>query len=169
MSTAVPLSVAFAAEETTTLSADAQAALDAQILSVEALVVEYQNDPAGLEAAVESLVTGATDPEVAANAVLAVFSNPQNPEIRTLLQNNAELKAAAGRGLGAAIATLGLTDPDLAARILAAVQASGDATLIAAVETGSDTKTASIKAAADKKKADTEKKDSTPENTASDN
>tara|TARA_R110002074_G_scaffold374313_1_gene550628 strand:+ start:322 stop:891 length:570 start_codon:yes stop_codon:yes gene_type:complete len=144
LSIAAPVSSAFAAETGSTLSASQQAALDAQVLAVEALVVTYQNDPDGLQAAIEALVTDASDPEVAAQAVLIVFDNSQNTEILAILASNPGLKAAAGKGLGAAIVALGITNPDVATRISALVSASGDQAMIAAVQTGADTKTASI-------------------------
>ena len=172
LSAAAPLSVAFAAEEATTLSADAQAALDVQISAVEALVVQYQNDPAGLQAAVEALVENAGDPAVTANAVLVVFDNSQNPEIQQILASNSELKPAAGRGLGAAIASIGLTNPDLAAQMSASVVASGDSTMVSEVQSGSDTKTASLKQEQQRRQdADNSSStdDSTPEKTLSPN
>ena len=172
LSTAVPLSAAFAAEDATALSADGQAALDAQISAVEGLVVQYQNDPAGLQAAIEALVENAGDPALTANAVLVVVDNSQNPQIQQILANNSELKAAAGRGLGAAIASIGLTNPDLAAQISASVVASGSATMVSEVQSGSDTKTASLKREQQRRQGATNGNsvgDSTPEKTLSPN
>ena len=61
-----------------------------------------------------------------------------------LLLENSELKAALGKGLGAAIALIGVTNPDLATLLAALVTAEGDDTLTAAVDSGNDSKTASI-------------------------
>ena len=98
-----------------------------------------------MQAAVEALVATANDPAVSANAVLIVFDNSQNPQIQQILASNGELKAAAGRGLGAAIASIGLTNPDLAAQMSASVAASGDSVMVSEVQSGSDTKTASLR------------------------
>lgn len=127
-----------------TMTEAQQAALDAQIAAVEALVIQYQNDPAGLQVAVENLVTGATDPEMSANAVLAVFDNSQNPTIKALLAGNAELASAGGQGLGAAIAQIGLTNPDLATQMAANVSANGSSLFAASVQAGNNARTASI-------------------------
>lgn len=102
---------------------------------VQALIAQYQSDADGLEAAIEDYVTNSEDPEVAAQAVLAVGAG---------LPDDSPLKIALGRGLGAAIAVIGLTDPNLAATLQALAAASGDEELVAAVSAGTSDKTASI-------------------------
>lgn len=143
LSAAGAFSGAYAATEATTTDAQ-QAALDAQVAAIEALVIQYQNDPAGLQAAIESLVVNAADPETSGKAVLIVFDNSQNPAIKTLLANNAALASAGGQGLGAAVAQIGLSNPDLATRMAANVSASGSSSFVASVQTGDNTRTASI-------------------------
>lgn len=138
-----PISVSHADTSSVATSTE-QAALDAQVAAVEALVMQHQNDPEGLQLAIENLVVSATDPEVAGNAILIVFDNSQNPAIKTLLANDAALAGAGGQGLGAAIATLGVTNPELATRMAANVTANGGTSFVAAVQTGDNTKTASI-------------------------
>ena len=144
LSVAGPLSVAYA-DGTGTTSADAQqTVLSTQVAAVEALVTTYQNDPEGLKAAIQSLVENAADPEASSAAVLVVFDNSQNPDIKAILANNSGLAAAGGQGLGAAIATLGITQPELATRISAYVSANGGSTFTASVQSGNDVQTASI-------------------------
>jgi len=164
-----PITVAYADNSGTVMTGADQAALDAQVAAVEALVTQYQNDPDGLQAAIENLVVGATDPETTGNAVLIVFDNSQNPAIRAILANNAGLAGAGGRGLGAAIATLGVTDPDLAARMAANVSTKGGTSFVASVQQGSDTRTASIqqKNNSDTNANGTQNSSSTPETPAS--
>ena len=148
--------------------ATAPSALDLQVTAVEALVIQYQDDAAGLQAAVEQLVINAADPELAAGAVLVVFDNSQNPAIRAILARNTSLKDAAGRGLGAAIAQIGVTNPDLATRMSAQVAADGSADMVASVETGTNERTASI-ATSNQENGDSQNdQDNTPENVSSD-
>ncbi len=74
------LSGAYADTAATTTEVQ-QTALDVQVTAVEALVIQYQNDPAGLQAAIENLVANAADPETAGNAVLnrvRQFAKPGN-------------------------------------------------------------------------------------------
>lgn len=140
LSAMAPLSAAYADTTTT----DSQAALDAQVTAVEALVVQYQNDPAGLQAAIQGLVENASDPSLAGQAVLSVFNSSTNPAIQTILANNPGLVDAGGQGLGTAIATIGVTNPDLATQMTAYVQANGGSTFVSSVQSGNDTQTASI-------------------------
>ncbi|MDO8421548.1 MAG: hypothetical protein Q7S99_05245 [Parvibaculum sp.] len=121
-----------------------QEALASEISVVEGYVLQFQDDPDGLQLAIETYVTGATDPELAASAVIAVYGHSTNPSVVQLLLENSELKAALGKGLGAAIALIGVTNPDLATLLAALVTAEGDDTLTAAVDSGNDSKTASI-------------------------
>ena len=121
-----------------------QAALNAQISAVEALVIQYQSDPAGLQAAIQNLVQNASDPSLAGNAVVSVFNNSTNSQVLAILANNPGLKDAGGQGLGAAIATIGATNPDLAAQMTAYVQANGGSNFASSVQSGSDTQTSSI-------------------------
>lgn len=164
------ISVASAAEgdPTGTQNGD-QAALDIKIAAIEALVLQYKDDPAGLQAAVETYVTTSEDPEAAGNAVLIVFDNSQNPEVRSLLAANGELRNALGQGLGAAIATIALTNPDLATKMTANVVATGKTELVASVQSGTDTKTASLSEQNNDQGTDVAAEDSTPENPASGN
>lgn len=157
---------ALAAEgDQASLSADEQAALDAQISAIEQLVIDNADDPAALEAAIEAFVVGSQDQALAAKAVILVFDNSKNEMVRTILQK-AGMKAAMGRGLGAAIATIGLTDPDLAASLQAQVASSGNDELAANVQEGSDIKTASLSQEQNEQGGD-ETPDETPENPAS--
>lgn len=144
-----------------------QAALDVKIEAVEALVLQYKDDPAGLQAAIEQYVATSEDPEAAGNAVLFVFDNSKNPEVRSLLAASGELRDALGQGLGAAIATIALTNPDLAATMTANVVAKGNTELIASVESGT-TATLSEQNGTDDGDVDNQE-DSTPENPASAN
>ncbi|MDO8288385.1 MAG: hypothetical protein Q7T44_04125 [Parvibaculum sp.] len=144
-----------------------QAAFDAKIGAIETLVLQYKDDPAGLQAAIEQYVATSEDPEAAGNAVLFVFDNSNNPEVRALLAANADLRAAMGQGLGAAIAIIALTNPDLATKMTANVVASGNAELIASVQSGTDIKTASLNEQNDTGDDDADNEDSTPENPAS--
>ncbi|WP_421866577.1 hypothetical protein [Parvibaculum sp.] len=111
----------------------------AELASVQAdistLVAQYQDDPDGLEAAIEEYVTNSEDPELAAQAIIAVAAG---------LPDDSPLKIALGRGLGAAIVVIGLTSPTVAANMQALVAASNDEALIASVSAGSSDKTASI-------------------------
>ena len=102
---------------------------------IAALVAQYQDDPDGLEAAIEDYATGSENPELAAQAIIAVAAG---------LPANSPLKVALGRGLGAAIAVIALTDPTVAANMQALVAASGDEVFVASVSAGTDDKTASI-------------------------
>lgn len=102
---------------------------------IAALVAQHQDDPDGLEAAIEDYVTGSENPELAAQAIIAVAAG---------LPANSPLKVALGRGLGAAIAVIALTDPTVAANMQALVAASGDEVFVASVSAGTDDKTASI-------------------------
>lgn len=138
-----PFSAAYA-DTAPTLTVDQQAALDAQVAAVEALVIQYQNDPVGLQSAIQSLVENASDPAVAGQAVVSVFNSSTNPAIQTILANNPGIKDAGGQGLGAAIAAIGVTNPDIAIQMTAYVQANGGSTFMSSVQSGSDTQTASI-------------------------
>lgn len=159
-------SPAFAAEgDQASLSTEDQAALAAQISAVEQLVIDNADDPAALEAAIEALVTGSQNPALSARAVIAVYDNSTNDAVKAILQK-AGMKAAMGRGLGAAIATIGLTDPDLASSLQAMVAASGNEELASAVQAGSETRTASVRNQ-QQQEEDEGLRDETPENPAS--
>lgn len=151
------------------MSAEQQAALNAQVSAVEALVIQYKDDPAGLQAAVEALVVGAADPELSSQAVLIAFNNSQNEQVRNILASNSELGVAGGNGLGAAIASIGVTNPELASKLSASVIAGGNSGFVAAVQTGSNTKTASLNKQKQQQNnsSNNTNKDSTPENPAS--
>lgn len=136
--------------------------------AVEQLVIDNAQDPDALAAAIEAFVLAAGDAETATDAVIAVLTNPQNDEVRRLLENNPGLKTAAGIGLGAAIAQIGITNPDLAATLLAKVEASGDTTLTAAVTDGYNERTASIQRQ-QQRQDDPLQQDTTPETPVSPN
>jgi uncharacterized protein YqfA (UPF0365 family) len=125
---------------------------------VEALLVQYADNPDGLETAIEEYVTNSEDPEIAAQAIIAVAAG---------LPANSNLKIALGRGLGAAIAVIALTNPTAATNMQALVAASGDETLIAAVSAGTSDKTASIEQNAGGGDEGAGDEDETPEEPAS--
>jgi hypothetical protein len=138
-----------------------QAELDALQAQVEQLIVDNANDPAALKAAIEALVAGHDKPELAAKAVVAALTRPKSAAAVAALSANARLKVAAGEGLGAAIATIALTNPDMAAAMQASVAASGDTSLASAVSSGTESKTASLRERQGQKQQ--EAKDTTPE------
>lgn len=131
----VPVSSANAAtaEELAVMQAD-----------IEALVVANAGDEAALEAAIKDYVANSDDPEGAAQAFVEAVANPKSSAAQTALQNNAGLKAAAARGLGAAIALIAVDNPQVAANMQAVVESSDDPTLVAAVSEGNAAETASI-------------------------
>lgn len=131
---AFAMALAFAAIAFNPSAAGAQDIAGAQA-DVEALLTQYADDPDGLEAAIEEYVTNSEDPELAAQAVIAVAAG---------LPADSDLKIALGRGLGAAITVIALTNPTAATNMQALVAASGDETLVAAVSAGTSDKTASI-------------------------
>jgi len=153
------------AEDATSQTVD-QTALDAQVSAIEALVLQFKDDPDGLQAAIEQYVTSAADPELAANAVLFVAQNSNNLQVKAALESNSGLTSALGNGLGAAISTIALTNPDLATKLTANVVATGNTSLIASVQNGADTKTASVNEQQHTNDS-VEQQDSTPENPAS--
>ncbi len=67
-----------------------------------------------------------------------VFDNSQNPKVTPTL------KAAAGRGVGAAIVALGITNPEDAATITALVSGSDDQAMKDAAQEGANSETAAI-------------------------
>lgn len=111
---------------------------------VEALILQYAEDEASLELAIEEYVLASGNPELATQAVINALTNPLNADVANLLNENPNLQIAAGQGLGAAIAMIALTDPTAAASMLALVEASGDETLVASVAQGNEDRTASI-------------------------
>ena len=167
---------ALAAAEDAAIAEDAAvAALQAQI---EQLIAENAGDADTLAAAIQALVESAADPEVAAKAVLAAVSNPKSDAARAALAGNSGLKDAAGKGLGAAIATIGNSNPTVAANMQAIVVASGDTSFQAAVTGGTEIQTASIvsqqntvdtKVGQDKGTSQQMVEDTTPETPASAN
>jgi hypothetical protein len=140
-----PITATYADATGTVMTSAEQTVLDTQVAAVEALVEQYQSDPDGLLTAIEDLVVNASDPETTGNAVLMVFDNSQNLAIRVLFANNANLADAGGKGLGAAVAQLGVTNPDLAVRMVANVAVKGSPSFVASVKSGDDTRTASIR------------------------
>lgn len=154
---AFAMALAFAAIAFHPSAATAQDIAGAQA-DVEALLTQYADDPDGLETAIEEYVTNSEDPELAAQAVVAVAAG---------LPANNDLKIALGRGLGAAIAVIALTDPTAATNMQALVAASGDETLVAAVSAGTTDKTASIEENAGGGEEGAGEEDETPEEPAS--
>ncbi|MBX3504019.1 MAG: hypothetical protein KF895_00970 [Parvibaculum sp.] len=167
---AVCLALAVAFAPAMMMTATPAAAQTAQELeqAVEQLVIDNAQDPDALAAAIEAFVLAAADAELATDAVIAVLTNPKNDEVRLLLESNPGLKTAAGIGLGAAIAQIGITNPELAATLLAKVEASGDTTLTAAVTDGYNERTASIQLQ-QQREDDPLQQDTTPETPLSDN
>lgn len=149
--------LAFAALAVNPAPAAAQELASAEA-DISALVAQYQDDPDGLEAAIEAYVTASEDPVVAAQAVVSVASG---------LPAESPLKVALGRGLGAAIAVIALTDPTVATNMQAVVAASDDETLVSAVSAGTSDKTASIEQGTDGEDPAAEEEDETPEEPAS--
>jgi hypothetical protein len=113
---------------------EAQAKVQIQA-DVEALLAQYADDPDGLEVAIEVYVTRSEYPLIAAQVIVAVAVG---------LPTDCALKVALGRGLGAAITVIALTNPTAATNMLALVVSLGDETLVAAVSVGTSDKTASI-------------------------
>ena len=164
-----------AAEDAASDEDAAVAALQAQI---EQLIIANAGDADALAAAIEALVEGAANSEAAAKAVLAAVSNPKSDEARAALAGNSGLKDAAGKGLGAAIAMIGKSNPTVAANMQAIVVASGDTGFQASVTNGTEVQTASIlsqqnnvdtNVGQDKGIANGMAQDSTPETPASAN
>lgn len=165
---AAALTPVFAAESgLASLSTDDQAKLDARVAAAEQLVISYADDFDGLVAAVEAFITGDDDPKIAAHAVIVVLTQPGNETVKRLLVSNPALKDAMGRGLGAAIAGIGLTDPVLAATLQAKVVQSGDVALASAVISGTESKTASLQQHHLQQQRHIRGKGTTPENPAS--
>jgi hypothetical protein len=154
---AVGLAVASLAVNPSPAAAQESSSLEADI---SALIAQYQDDPDGLEAAIEAYVTDSEDPVATAQAVVNVAAG---------LPADSPLKVALGRGLGAAIAVIGLTDPTVAGNMQAVVAASDDEALASAVSAGTTDKTASVKqnTGGDDDTALEEEEDETPEQPAS--
>ena len=111
---------------------------------IEGLIAENAEDADALEVAIREYVANSADPEGAALAFVGAVTNPKTDAAKTALQKNSGLKSAAARGLGAAIALIAVSQPQVAASMQAVVESSGDATLVAAVSEGNATQTASI-------------------------
>jgi len=165
---AVPLafvSTPVAAETST--QAEQLAAMQADI---EALIVANAGDAEALATAIENYITNAADPELASQAAIQAVTDPASSDAQAALAANGSLKVAVGRGIGAAIAVVALTDPDAAANMQALVTATGDETLVASAQEGNDTKTASIQGGTSDPSStvvDEASQDTTPENAAS--
>ena len=125
------------------LAATAQELADMQA-EIEGLIAANAGDEAALEVAVREYVANSSDPEGATLAFVEAVTNPKTDAARTALQNNPGLKSAAARGLGAAIALIAVSQPQVAANMQAVVESSNDETLIASVAEGNSTQTASI-------------------------
>ncbi|MEW6092283.1 MAG: hypothetical protein AB1647_15315 [Pseudomonadota bacterium] len=142
-------------------------ALQTMEADIEALLIANADDPDAFAAAVEQYLLAAADPELAAEAVISVLTNPKSEAAQIALANNPALKTAGGQGLGAAIAQIGLTNPTVAANIQAKVEASNDATLQAAVTQGT---TATIQRQQQQQQQQwQQQRDSTPETPVSPN
>lgn len=138
--------------------------LEAMEADIEALLIANADDPDAFAAAVEQYLLTAGNPELAADAVINVLTNPKSEAAQIALANNPGLKTAGGQGLGAAIAQIGLTNPTAAANIQAKVEASNDTTLQAAVTQGT---TATIQR--QQQQQQQQQQDSTPETPVSPN
>lgn len=144
-----------------------EANLQTMEADIEALLIANADDPDAFAAAVEQYLLAAADPELAAEAVISVLTNPKSEAAQIALANNPALKTAGGQGLGAAIAQIGLTNPTVAANIQAKVEASNDATLQAAVTQGT---TATIQRQQQQQQQQwQQQRDSTPETPVSPN
>lgn len=132
---------AFAAVE---VSEADQAAFATMKAAVEQMMVDNGADADALQAAVEAYLEGSDNPELASKAAIDALTNPVSPGAIAALNNNPGLSAAGARGIGAAIASIGVTNPTAAANMQAAVTASGNDSFASAVTSGKDTKTASI-------------------------
>ena len=118
---------------------------EAMQAEIEALILQYADDAAGLEAAIQDYVVESSSKEMAGEAVIAAFTNPQDPAVVRALNGNAGLKAAGARGLGAAISLIGIDDPATASALQAKVAASTDSTFKTAVSEGKSEKDSSTK------------------------
>jgi len=146
----------------------AQTPLQIMQAAIEQLIIDNADDPDALQAAIEAYVAASDNPELAAQAVLAAATDPQNPDAQAAIAANADLVAAVGKGLGAAIATIALTDPDAAAAMQATVTDSGNSSFETAVSTGNSEKTASIQQEQQQEQQQAQQQeDSTPENPGS--
>lgn len=148
-----------------------QAAFAVMKAAVEVMIVENANDADALKAAVEAYLEASDNPELATKAAIDALTNPVSPGAIAALQSNPDLVTAGAEGIGAAIAVIALTDPATAANMQAAVSANGNASFAEAVQSGNDTKTASINAAAKSQSGSTSSGNQTgetPENPASD-
>lgn len=132
--------------------------LQAMEADIEALLIAHAGDPDAFAAAIEEYVIASGDPELSADAVINVL---------TRTTTDPEMKVAGGKGLGAAIALIGLTDPTAAANMQAKVEASGDATLQTAVADGNAERTTSIQR--QQRQQQQQQQDSTPETPVSPN
>lgn len=155
---AVPHAVAQEAESLQAMEAD-----------IEALLIANADDPDAFAAAVEEYVLAAGNPELAADAVISVLTNPKSEAAQIALANNPGLKSAGGNGLGAAVAQIGLSNPTAAANIQAKVEASGDTTLQASVTQGNAERTATIQQQQQQQGTTSGNQDSTPETPVSPN
>ncbi|MBI1260830.1 MAG: hypothetical protein GC184_03815 [Rhizobiales bacterium] len=157
---------AFAAVE---VSEADQAAFDTMQAAIEQLIVDNAGDEAALEAAIEAYVEGADNPELAAKASIEAATNPKSAAAKAAIQNNPGLAAAAGRGLGAAIATISVTNPEVATNMQASVTNSGSPSFASAVQSGNVTKTSSIQQASKSSSSTSSDNQTgnTPENSAS--
>lgn len=133
---------------------------------IKALVLQYANDATGLETAVQNYVANSANKEMATDAVITVFTNPHDPAVVLALNANAGLKAAGGRGLGGAIALIGVDNPTLASTLRAKVEASTDTAFKTAVSVGKSEKEVAIKNNSKNETSD-KARDETSENPAS--
>tara|TARA_R110002110_G_scaffold39086_4_gene126727 strand:- start:1824 stop:2363 length:540 start_codon:yes stop_codon:yes gene_type:complete len=133
---------------------------------IEALILQYADDATGLETAIQNYVANSANKEMAADAVITVFTNPNNPAVEQALNANSGLKVAGGQGLGGAIALIGIDNPAFAATLQAKVEASVDATFKTAVGVGRSDKETKIKNNSENDTSD-KARDETSENPAS--
>ena len=119
--------------------------------------------------AIANFVAGSADPELANEAVINALTNPKSDAAKIALQNNAALKEAGARGLGRAIAIVGVTNPTAAANMQAQIEASNDTTLVSSANEGNATQTASIRSSTGGDEGAGQQEDSTPETPVSPN
>lgn len=159
---------AAAGDQATAPVVDDQAEIDLMQAQIEQLIVDNAGDPEALKEAITAFVTASGKPELAAKAVIGALTSPKTAAAQAALANNAALKTAAAKGLGAAIAIIALTNPDAATAMQASVQASGDDTIVTASNEGNSDQTASTQQQSQQQQQQ-QAQDSTPENSSSPN
>ncbi|MBO6668064.1 hypothetical protein [Parvibaculum sp.] len=153
----------------TPVVAQEEASLQSLEEFVEQMLVENADDPAAFEEAIANFVAGSADPELANEAVINALTNPKSDAAKIAVQNNTALKEAGARGLGRAIAIVGVTNPTAAANMQAQIEASNDTTLVSSANEANATQTASIRSSTGGDEGAGQQEDSTPETPVSPN